>query len=158
MVRLADLPEVERQHHLDRVKQIPNMPSPRLVSGPPLNQRRVALVTTAGLHARTDAPFDTTGNGTDYRVISEATDSGDLVMSHMSVNFDRSGFQADCNVVFPLQRLKELVAEKFVGSVARFHYSFMGAIWPTTKYEAKVRELAELLKRDRVDAVVLSPV
>ena len=158
MVRLADLPEVERQHHLDRVKQIPSMPTPRLVSGPPLNQRRVALVTTAGLHARTDPPFDTTGNGTDYRVIPEATDSADLVMSHMSVNFDRSGFQADCNVVFPLQRLKELVAEKFVGSVARFHYSCMGAIWPTTKYEAKVGELAELLKRDHVDAVVLSPV
>jgi hypothetical protein len=45
-----------------------------------------------------------------------------------------------------------------VRSVAKFHYSFMGAIWPTTKYEAKAKELAELLKRDNVDAVVLSPV
>jgi D-proline reductase (dithiol) PrdB len=158
MVRLADLPEIEREHHLDRVKQIPQMSPPRLVSGPPLSQRRVALITTAGLHARTDMPFNSTGNGTDYRVIPETTDAADLVMSHVSVNFDRSGFQSDCNVVFPLQRLKELVAEKFVGSVAKFHYSFMGAIWPTTKYEAKAKELAELLKLDNVDAVVLSPV
>jgi hypothetical protein len=34
----------------------------------------------------------------------------------------------------------------------------MGAIWPITKYEAKARELAALLKADGVDAVVLSPV
>ena len=58
MVRLADLPEIERGHHLDRVKQIPHMSPPRLVSGPPLNQRRVALITTAGLHTRTDTPFN----------------------------------------------------------------------------------------------------
>jgi D-proline reductase (dithiol) PrdB len=158
MVRLADLPEVEREHHLDRVKQIPQMSPPRLVSGPPLSQRRVALITTAGLHAKTDTPFNSTGNGNDYRVIPEGSDAADLVMSHVSVNFDRSGFQSDCNVVFPLQRLKELVSEKFIGSVAKFHYSFMGAIWPTTKYEAKAKELAELLKLDNVDAVVLSPV
>ncbi len=158
MVRLADLPEIEREHHLDRVKQIPKLSPPRLVAGPPLSQRRVALITTAGLHTRTDMPFNSTGNGTDYRVIAEGTNAADLVMSHVSVNFDRSGFQTDCNVVFPLQRLKELAAEKFVGSVAKFHYSFMGAIWPTTKYEAKAKELAELLKLDKVDAVVLSPV
>ena len=39
MVRLADLPEVERGHHLDRVKQIPSMSPPRMDSGPSLNQR-----------------------------------------------------------------------------------------------------------------------
>ncbi len=158
MVRLADLSEVEREHHLERLKQIPAMPAPHLVSGPALSQRRVALITTAGLHNRDDSPFDTTGNGTDYRVIVDQTDDADLVMSHMSVNFDRTGFQTDSNVVFPLARLKVLAAEKFIGSVAKFHYSFMGAIWPTTKYEAKARELAELLKQDGVDAVVLSPV
>ncbi|MCX7222634.1 MAG: hypothetical protein NTW89_07055 [Burkholderiales bacterium] len=70
MVRLADLSEIEREHHLERLKQIPPMSVPQLVAGPALSQRRVALITTAGLHARADAPFDTTGNGTDYRVIA----------------------------------------------------------------------------------------
>ena len=94
----------------------------------------------------------------DYKVIPGDAEADDLVMSHVSVNFDRSGFQADWNVVFPLERLKELAAEKSIGSVARFHYSFMGATWPITKFESKVRELAGLLKQDHVDAVVLSPV
>jgi D-proline reductase (dithiol) PrdB len=79
-------------------------------------------------------------------------------MSHLSVNYDRSGFQADWNVAFPLDRLKELVRDKIVGSIAAFHYSFMGAISPVTRYEPKARELAGLLKQDQVDAVLLSPV
>jgi D-proline reductase (dithiol) PrdB len=94
----------------------------------------------------------------DYRVIPGDVRAGDLVMSHLSVNYDRSGFQADWNVAFPLDRLKELVRDGIIGTVAAFHYSFMGAISPVTRYEPKARELAGLLKQDHVDAVLLSPV
>jgi hypothetical protein len=34
----------------------------------------------------------------------------------------------------------------------------MGAVSPITRYEAKARELAGLLKADGVDAVLLTPV
>jgi D-proline reductase (dithiol) PrdB len=78
-------------------------------------------------------------------------------MSHISVNFDRSGFQEDVNVVFPLERLRELEAEGDIGSISDFHYSFMGAA-PIRTLEPKARELAGMLKRDRVDAVLLTPV
>ena len=81
-----------------------------------------------------------------------------VLMSHVSVNYDRSGFQSDWNVVFPLERLKELARDKVVGAAAAFHYSFMGAIAPITLYEGKARELAGLLKQDQVDAVLLTPV
>lgn len=84
--------------------------------------------------------------------------TADLVMSHISVNFDRSGFRSDANVVFPLDRLKELAAEGTIGSVAAWHYSFMGAPWPPVRFEPKARELAPLLRRDGVDAAVLLPV
>lgn len=94
----------------------------------------------------------------DYRVIPGDVKAGDLVMSHLSVNYDRSGFQADWNVAFPLDRLEELVQDKIIGAVAAFHYSFMGAISPVTRYEPKARELAGLLKEDQVDAVLLTPV
>ena len=158
MVRLADLPESERKGHLDRIATLPRFPSQPWARGPALAQRRVAIVTTAGLHARSDQPFDSGGAGIDYRVIPGDAAPADLVMSHASVNFDRTGFQSDWNVVFPLDRLKELVRDKTVGAAAAFHYSFMGAIPQVTRYEPKARELAALLKADRVDAVVLSPV
>lgn len=158
MVRLADLPDHEREHFLAKVPALPAFPGRAFVKGSPLRQRRVALVTTAGLHRRTDRPFAAGTGGMDYRVIPGETAAGDLAVSHVSVNFDRTGMQADWNVAFPLDRLKELARDKVIGSIAAFHYSFMGAISPVTKYEAKARELAGMLRQDKVDAVVLSPV
>ena len=158
MVRLADLPEWERKHMLEKVPALPRLEGSPWVRGPALDRRRVAIVTTAGLHARADRPFGSGRAGMDYRVIPGDIAAGDLVMSHVSVNFDRSGFQADWNVAFPLDRLKELAHEGMIGSAAAFHYSFMGAVSPVTNYEPKARELAGLLKQDAVDAVLLSPV
>ncbi|MEI8035819.1 MAG: glycine/sarcosine/betaine reductase selenoprotein B family protein, partial [Betaproteobacteria bacterium] len=94
----------------------------------------------------------------DYRILPADMNTADIVMSQMSVNYDRTGFQQDINVVFPIERLKELAAEGYIGSVADFHYSFMGAGSPVTRMETKAREVAQLLKRDNVDAVVLTPV
>ena len=158
MVRLADLPEGDRQNMLKKVPTLPRLPGRPFVKGPALSKRRMAIVSTAGLHARSDTPFGAGGAPTDYRVIPGDAAGSDLVMSHLSVNFDRSGFQEDWNVVFPIDRLKELVREGVVGAVARFHYSFMGAVSPVTRYEAKAQELAGLLKKDEVDGVVLCPV
>jgi D-proline reductase (dithiol) PrdB len=93
----------------------------------------------------------------DYRIIPADTLPGDLRMSHISVNFDRSGFQEDVNVVFPLERLREFEAGGVIGAISDFHYSFMGAA-PIRALEPKARELAALLKQDRVDAVLLTPV
>ena|SRR5579871_4650405 len=158
MVRLANLPESERKIHLDRISTLPQFPDKPWAAGPALANRRIAIVTTAGLHRRGDRPFDTGGAGIDYRVIPGETAPADLVMSHASVNFDRTGFQSDWNVVFPLDRLKELARDKIVGALAGFHYSFMGAIPQVARYEPKARELAALLKADNVDAVLLTPV
>lgn len=130
--------------------------------GPPLAQRRVALVSTAGLHRRDDRPFAVTfGNSraiaADYRVIPGDIAANDLVMSHVSTNFDRTGFQQDWNVVFPLDRLRELAHDGVIGSVAAFHYSFMGAT-PPQQMEPSAHELSRLLTQDQVDAVLLVPV
>lgn len=158
MVRLADLPGWERDNLLKRVLTLPRFDDRPWVRGSVLARRRVAIVTTAGLHARGDRPFGSGAAGMDYRVIPATAAARDLVMSHVSVNFDRSGFQADWNVAFPLDRLKELARDRMIGSVAAFHYSFMGAISPVTQYAPKASELAGLLKQDEVDAVLLSPV
>lgn len=155
MARLADFSEAEQRHHLDKIRDFPDFGGTPFAAGPPLAQRRVAIVTTAGLHLRGDRPFDS--GAADYRVIPGDAPAADLVMSHVSVNFDRTGFQEDINVVFPLDRLRELADEGVIGSVAGIHYSFMGAT-QMRALEAKAREMAGLLRQDRVDAVLLSPV
>jgi len=154
MVRLSDMDAVDAQHLLD--KECPPFESQPWVTGPPLAERRVAIVTTAGIHRREDARFALRDLG--YRVIPGDLAAGDLVMSHGSSNFDRSGFQQDVNVVFPIDRLREMAATGEIGSLARFHYALNGAGWLPHEIEPTARELAGLLKEDRVNAVLLSPV
>jgi D-proline reductase (dithiol) PrdB len=155
MARMTDFSQAEQGHHLQKIRELPDFGPTPFVAGPPLLERRVAIVTTSGVHARGDQPFGI--GAADYRVIAGDTPAGDLVMSHVSVNFDRSGFQEDINVVFPLDRLRDLEADSVIGSISDFHYSFMGAA-PIRALESKARELAALLKKDRVDAVLLTPV
>jgi D-proline reductase (dithiol) PrdB len=136
--------------------KLPAFDTQPCTSGPPLNRRRVALVSTAGLHRRDDRPF-TLDPWDCYRIIPGDTTANDLIMSHISPNFDRSGFQQDWNVVFPLDRLRELSNEAAIGSVAGFHYSFMGANDPQSM-EHSARKLAVRLHEDQVNALLLVPV
>lgn len=151
--RLSEMPDVEARH-LARI-ECPTYDDTPLLAGKRLRERRVALISTAGLHRLGDRPFQP-GDGS-YRVIAADTPAKELVMSHISVNFDRTGFQQDLNVVFPLDRLRELAAEGVVGSLASLHYSFMGA-FPPAAAEPHARHLAGLLKQDKVDAALLVPV
>ena len=125
------------------------------MTGPALSQRRVAIVSSAGLVVCGEDPFR--GRDADYRVIPADTKPDEVLISHISVNFDRTGFQEDWNVVFPLDRLRELAEKGAIGSVAQTHYSFMGATDPV-QMEPQARELAGRLKQDAVDAVILPPV
>jgi D-proline reductase (dithiol) PrdB len=153
MVRMTDLPDYEQEYLL--ALPCPTFDETPWVEGPALAERRVAVISTAGIQRREDRPF--LRGDADYRVFHRDTDPADILMSHISVNFDRSGFQQDLNVVFPIERLKELAEDGVIGSVADYHYSFMGATEPN-EMEPLVRELARDLKADKVDAVLLAPV
>jgi D-proline reductase (dithiol) PrdB len=153
VTRLTDLPPAQAQRLAEL--ECPDFTTRPWVTGPALSHRRVAIVSSAGLVVRGDDPFR--GRDADYRVIPGDTKREDLLISHISINFDRTGFQEDWNVVFPLDRLIELAAEGVIGSLAATHYSFMGATDPV-QMEENARELAGRLKKDQVDAVILSPV
>jgi D-proline reductase (dithiol) PrdB len=155
MVRLADLPDWDRENKLSKVKELTGFDARPWVKPPPLAQCRIAIVTTAGLHRKGDRPFG--ASATDYRIIPGDTPAADLTMSHQSVNFDRTGYQEDHNVAFPIDRLHALARAGVIGSVAAYHYSFMGAT-QIRRLEPKAHELAEVMKGDRVDAVLLTPV
>lgn len=153
MARLHEIPEPTRT----AVSTIPcpSFEATPFVAGPPLAQRRVALVSSAALIRRGDQPF-ATGSG-ECRALSAAWDNADLLISHVSINFDRAGFQRDVNVVYPLDRLTELARDGMIGSVADTHFTVMGSTDPATMIEA-ADQMAAAFHADKVDAVVLSPV
>jgi D-proline reductase (dithiol) PrdB len=144
----------------DQAKRLAELDCPEFatrpwVTGPALSRRRVAIVSSAGLVVRGEDPFR--GRDPHYHAIPAATPAEDLLCSHISINFDRTGFQEDWNVIFPLDRLRELMEAGAIGSVADAHYSFMGATDPV-QMEPYARELASRLKADAVDSVLLAPV
>ncbi len=150
MVRMSDVSEGLRQHLLDL--ECPDYGSGHWVSGPPLRERRIAIVSSAGLMERGDRLHDL-GSG-EVRVIKQSTPDEDVLMGHISVNFDRSGYQQDVNVAFPRERLQDLANEGVIGSVADTHYSFMGATDPVQMAD-DVAVIAKELKVDNVDSVVI---
>jgi len=153
MVRLNDLAPAQARRYAEL--ECPSFKTTPWVTGRPLSERRIAIVSSAGLVVRGEKPFR--GRDADYRVIPSSMRPDQLLLSHISFNLDRTGFQEDWNVVFPLDRLNELAAKGEIGSVAATHYSFMGAADPGLM-KPYAREVASRLKEDSVDGVLLSPV
>ena len=154
MVKLSELLPASAKHLLD--KDCPPFETAPFVLGPPLRERRVAIVTTAGLHRRDDKNFDLLDLS--YRVIPRDVWLEDLAMTQGSVNFDRSGFHQDVNVVLPLDRLREMEKLGEIGSIATYHYAFNGAGQLAPAYEPTGREVGRMLKEDGVNAALLVPV
>ncbi len=127
----------------------------------PLNKACVALITTAGLHTPEQPGFDHTikGGDTSFREIPQTVETATLIESHKSDAFDHSGVEADRNLVFPLDRFRELVARGRVGSLNHRHFSFMGSILKPQRLIAETApQVAEKLRADGVDVAFLTPV
>ncbi|MEC8001062.1 MAG: glycine/sarcosine/betaine reductase selenoprotein B family protein [Pseudomonadota bacterium] len=155
MVKLADIPEYERRHLMSKLLP-PLGELPWVVNDKPLSEKKVAIITTAGLNFREDHNFEFVDSS--YRALPRDLAASDILMTHASVNYDRSGFQEDINVVFPVDRFKELESQGVIGRLADVNYSFMGGGMLPDVYEANARGLAKLLKADGVDAAFIVPV
>jgi D-proline reductase (dithiol) PrdB len=153
MARMTDLPPATQTNMANL--ECPRFETTPFLSGPPLAERRVAVVSSAGLVRRGERPF--VSGDVDNRILPADTPANQILMSHVSVNFDRTAFQRDINVVFPLDRLRTMEEAGMIGSLAATHYSFMGATDPRGM-EANARAVADRLKSDRFDAVLLTPV
>ena len=127
----------------------------------PLNQCRLALVSSAGLVTANQAPFDESIRGGDYsfREISSDTDMSALIDSHRSELYDHSGLRRDPNLVFPFDRVRELVESRRLGSLNHRHLSFMGSITAPGRLAKKTAPAAvSKLVEDKVDIALLIPV
>ncbi len=150
---LTDLPEPYRS-------RLVNQPMPELgetpcVGGPPLAERRIALITTAGLHLHGAPPF--VPGQADWRTIPDDADLSEVVTSHIAPNFDRTGLMRDIDTVFPIHRLHEMAEAGEIGGAGPRHYGFMGST-PPTAYAEAIGTLAAEMKGDGVNGVILAGV
>jgi D-proline reductase (dithiol) PrdB len=153
MARLEDIPQPTRDAVV--AAPCPTFDTRPFVLCPPLAQRRVAIVSSAALIRRGDQPFHF--GSAECRFLPASMPAGDILMSHVSINFDRAGFQRDLNVVYPIDRLRELVAEGVIGGMAETNFTVMGSTDPAGMTET-ADQIAGQLRQERIDSVLLSPV
>jgi D-proline reductase (dithiol) PrdB len=153
MARIEDIHEPTR-HHIETL-ECPALPGRPWVEGPPLAQRTIAMVTSAALHRRGEPPFP--AGTAEHRELPADLPAAEMLMSHISINFDRTGFQTDVNTAFPIDRLHELAGQGVIGRVAPTHYSVMGSTDPALMEET-VEALVARMRRDAADAALLVPV
>lgn len=125
-----------------------------------LRESKIAIVTTAGVHQKDQLPFDMKDKDGDptFRPIDVTRPLSDLMITHDY--YDHSDANKDINIIFPIERLREIEREGIIGRVADTHYGFMGHIDGRhihTLISDSAPKVATLLRRDGIDAVLLTP-
>ena len=153
MARPEDLPEPTRT--TVTTAPCPSFDTTPFVVGPPLSQRRIAIISSAALIERGEAPF--AFGSTEFRTVPASRPAADILASHVSIAHDRSGFQRDINTVHPVDRMRELAAEGVIAHAAEPNYRIMGSTDPL-KMGDTADQIAGQLRQERIDSILLSPV
>lgn len=163
--RLADANFVEIERQFIREKAYPNFEwvrheraSPVVPLRKPISESVVAMITTAGVHRKSDPAFDLGNRAGDptYREIPRETSLDDISLSH--VGYDTKAVSTDKNCVFPIDRLRDLETDGVFGALAPRHFSFMGYVaTPERLVRETAPEVAAKLGHDEVDFVLLAP-
>jgi D-proline reductase (dithiol) PrdB len=138
---------------LPQLKSLVRGPVPWHPPLKPLSASTVALVASGGVHLRTDRPFHLNGDPT-FRVIPKTATPADLTISHQA--YDTRDALRDINLVFPLERLRQLEAQGVIGRLADVHYGF-GLMGSAKRLMPSIREVAHRIKGSGVDLVLLVP-
>ena len=117
-----------------------------------LKECRIALVSTSGAYVEGMPPF--TDNDLSFRLIPAGTDTRNI--RFVPGHFDTSKGALDPNIMFPLDRLRDLAAAGEIKRIADHHIS-MGLTTELRKLKEQVSwEIAEAVMRMRPDVVVLT--
>jgi len=122
----------------------------------PLSQCRLGMVASGGIYVTGQEAFHYKDD-TSIREIPADADTKDLRATHFA--YDLTDARTDPNVVFPIDTLRRLVREGFLGGLASRFHSFMGGIYSSRRVaEELAPRLTGRFREDGVDAVLLVPV
>lgn len=125
----------------------------------PLSRARVALISSSGVHLKSDRPMDVChpfGDFTFRRVPSGARHA-DLIIHQLKYPHDDADL--DINVIFPIERLQELAAERAIGGLTENFFSFIGYSMDPERFERTIADnIAEAVcEEEKADVALLSP-
>jgi D-proline reductase (dithiol) PrdB len=118
-----------------------------------LEESLVCLVSTAGVRAKRDKPFEVEGDNSFRRI------DGSLSASELAVDdshYDHGCIDKDVNCVFPIDRLRSLAREGRIGGLTEEHFSMGFSQALRELRETTVPQLARAVSGARPDAVLLT--
>ncbi|MEO6326617.1 MAG: glycine/sarcosine/betaine reductase selenoprotein B family protein [Thermoanaerobaculia bacterium] len=124
----------------------------------PLSESRLTMISSCGVHLKSEPPLDVCHPFGDFgfRRVPSAARHEDLVIHQLKYPHDDADL--DINVIFPIERLQEMVADGRLGGLTESFYSFIGYNMDPDRFEKTVaRDLADAVVSDRADAALLVP-
>ena len=124
----------------------------------PVAESRLTFVSTAGVQPKGTLPFDVAHPVGDYsyRRVPSTAEPGDLEIHQLK--YPTVGANRDLNVIFPIERLRELVAEGSVGGLTADFFSFIGYNMDPERLEQTLaEEIAEAVVAQAADIALLAP-
>lgn len=119
-----------------------------------LKESRVAFATAGGIHLKSQTPFNPAGDFS-IREIPIDTATSDLMVTHGG--YDNSDVNKDINAMLPIDRLRELANEGYIGSAAPTLVGFMGGGGNVEKFRNETGPaIAKIFVHEGIDICVLT--
>ncbi len=120
----------------------------------PIANCKLALITSGGVMYRDQPRFHR--EDASYRRIPKNARRNELNVWHFG--YPTADAQEDPNCVFPLERMRELEAERVIGELVDPAFSFMGGVYSARKVRDELApKIIDELKRAHADAFLLVP-
>ena len=125
----------------------------------PLRECRLTFVSTAGVQPKGTLPLDTVHPIGDYSFRRVPSASRPVDLEIHQIKFPTVGAHRDLNVIFPIERLQELVTEGVLGGLTKNFFSFIGYNMGPERFERTVApEIADAVAmEEQADAALLAP-
>ena len=124
----------------------------------PLSESRLTFVSTSGVQPSESLPFDTVHPVGDYTFRRVPSDSKPADLEIHQLKYPTAGAKRDLNVIFPIERLQELVIEGFIGGLTENFYTFIGYNMDAEELERTLAEdIATAVEAEKPDVVLLAP-
>lgn len=124
----------------------------------PLRDCRLTFVSTAGVQPKGSLPLDTVHPIGDYtfRRVPSSSLPNDLEIHQ--IKFPTVGAHRDLNVIFPIERLRELVADGVLGSLTADLFTFIGYNMDPDRVERDLAvSIADAVEGERADIALMCP-
>jgi D-proline reductase (dithiol) PrdB len=124
----------------------------------PLSECRLTFISTSGVQPTGTLPFDTVHPVGDYtfRRVPSSSRVEDLEIHQLK--YPTAGADRDLNVIFPVERLRELAAEGVIGGLTDSFYSFIGYNMDPERLERTLAEdIAAAVWSEGADIALAAP-